>query len=1113
MKLTRVGLENAGSVRSLVINDLAAGLNLVLGEIGSGKSTLRRGIGSLLYGQQLAEVWSEWAGSFPTGGEMELLIDGVPFRIRRDGDGAAAIADSLVATSGGTSRSLRQQLGEWSAADYATFCNLSFVDAPDIERRMVRRLLDRFGVAGGTAAWTTEAEYRNWRNEATQRREQLALDTTHGQRLIGRRERLQAELAEAETQHRSRLIELEQRRDRARAELTTLEQERLALTKRLPVLERDLRRWDEQTWRVTAPQSRGTTDRLPADLLPGLYRKLDRLQAEIRRTLVVKRDLQRRRQALAQIRSRLTEQDDCPDDWQSREVRRRLATLVQRLQHWANDRGDAGRWEQLTDWTTSEFHATAVGGGEAPPHDWTWPVDEAFVPLEAEEIHHHERAFPPEPEQVWPSIRAELAALQAAISRQATTNRRNRLQAEDRDLRLCQVELQRRLRWLDRRREARLTLLHRWDPAGYHLLRHGEQRFLDYARQQGFWAARCYFSNDIPVSPPVDPPHSLDPQRADQIRDGQAEIRRLQARIAELDRALADTRAQGDSLADQYRRLRDGLPVEALRKELQDIQSEIDAREPGVRRLRDAVQRDEPLWQLKYDGLIEAASRWCRQLTTGRVSRIALDSQELRLMAVDAAAATRPFHSLSRAHQDLVCLSVCLAVAQQLAERGTPMPLVFDDLFANLDVQLSQTVVDTLWDFVNQGHQVLLLAAERQVPQRWLGRPLSASEHARLAVYQLPPLAAIQQRTQWPLVLNPLVLSPATPVRENIEPTPSLNRWPQITEQTPLAHLNLIEPEWLLVFSKHRILLVSDLLELLPEELPAALRTHGLTMGQVDRWQSQAWLLCCIPGLRPYDVRLLVGSGITEPEQLEDLSAGDVLRKLEIYLATEEGQRVMQTGTAEEQARLHGWMNGLRDNRQTWGARPAAHSSGTRRQRWQAARRTRRPEPAVTMRIHESTSSPDDAETAAPTRLKFYLNLGDPVENAPSIGPRMAERFAEIGISSVREFLEAKPEELVRKLKLRRLDQRTLQDWQHQARLVCRIPNLRGHDAQLLVACEIADPESLLRHSAKELLAKVSPFANSKEGQRILRSSPPPDLAEIQDWLDWAKQHRPLQVA
>jgi len=203
-------------------------------------------------------------------------------------------------------------------------------------------------------------------------------------------------------------------------------------------------------------------------------------------------------------------------------------------------------------------------------------------------------------------------------------------------------------------------------------------------------------------------------------------------------------------------------------------------------------------------------------------------------------------------------------------------------------------------------------------------------------------------------------------------------------------------------------------------------------------------------------------------------------------------------------------MNGLRENKQTWGGRKSARSYGNRRQRWEQPVANRRSEPTPAMRIHEPVASPP---ASAPAGMVFYLNLDDPLDKAPSIGAKMSERFAEIGVDSVRQFVDSNCEELARKLKVRRLDLKTLEEWQRQARLVCRVPNLRGHDAQLLIACDIDTPEAMLRHSPQELLAKVTPIAKSKEGQRILRSSPAPDLDEINDWLAWAKQHRLLQVA
>ena len=88
-----------------------------------------------------------------------------------------------------------------------------------------------------------------------------------------------------------------------------------------------------------------------------------------------------------------------------------------------------------------------------------------------------------------------------------------------------------------------------------------------------------------------------------------------------------------------------------------------------------------------------------------------------------------------------------------------------------------------------------------------------------------------------------------------------------------------------------------------------------------------------------------------------------------------------------------------------------------------------------------------------------------------------------------------------------------VRQWQQHARLVCRIPNLRGHDAQLLVACGITDPQELADMSPDAVYGIVGPFSETKEGLKIIRSGKKPDLAEVKDWIDWASNHRTLQAA
>jgi hypothetical protein len=145
--------------------------------------------------------------------------------------------------------------------------------------------------------------------------------------------------------------------------------------------------------------------------------------------------------------------------------------------------------------------------------------------------------------------------------------------------------------------------------------------------------------------------------------------------------------------------------------------------------------------------------------------------------------------------------------------------------------------------------------------------------------------------------------------------------------------------------------------------------------------------------------------------------------------------------------------------------------------------------------------------------MRFHLHRQDAVVDAPSIGPRLAERLAAFGIHSVDDLLSSDAESVAAQLNLRNVDADTVLAWQQQTTLCCRIPMLRGHDAQLLVAAEITTPEELAGYAPEDLFEIIDPIAQSADGKRILRGSKLPDLAEVTDWIRFASHHRDLQAA
>jgi predicted flap endonuclease-1-like 5' DNA nuclease len=147
-------------------------------------------------------------------------------------------------------------------------------------------------------------------------------------------------------------------------------------------------------------------------------------------------------------------------------------------------------------------------------------------------------------------------------------------------------------------------------------------------------------------------------------------------------------------------------------------------------------------------------------------------------------------------------------------------------------------------------------------------------------------------------------------------------------------------------------------------------------------------------------------------------------------------------------------------------------------------------------------------EPATPARS--YLGMGDDIERAPSIGPKMAERLGAMGLARVSDLLAADPSALAAILNDRRIDAATIGDWQDQSRLMIEVPGLRGGHAQLLVGAGFRTHAALAAADAQGLCAKVLAFAATAEGRRILRDGDPPDVARI---MGWAASARRAQAA
>jgi hypothetical protein len=151
--------------------------------------------------------------------------------------------------------------------------------------------------------------------------------------------------------------------------------------------------------------------------------------------------------------------------------------------------------------------------------------------------------------------------------------------------------------------------------------------------------------------------------------------------------------------------------------------------------------------------------------------------------------------------------------------------------------------------------------------------------------------------------------------------------------------------------------------------------------------------------------------------------------------------------------------------------------------------------------------------TAPVVERRFYLELTSPVVDAPTIGTRMAERLAVVNVSTVGDLIAADAAAIAAALKDKHVITETVAEWQQQAMLVCRIPNLRGLDAQLLVAAGYTTAELVANADADSLYEAVMDIANSRSGQRYLRGGNPPDANKTSQWIVWAQKCRGVRAA
>lgn len=1115
MKLLNVNLEFFGTRSNIRLHELSDRLNVVFGPAGSGKSTLTSFIRWVLYGAQAGQEPVRFVHENTARANGSLLVkdsSGLTQTIRRRDDGSlhGHVSVSNEHSNYGTAIASRRLTG----VDLDEFQNVFSVDFDS--RLDATRLLE---IANRHSFRSVQNEFHSRQIQDLEHR--LAQQRADLNRLpygeatslyADRRDAIYREISDLERQKQQRYEQVERERreltaeiDQRRGELhsvdgwlqkidATIEQRR----QQLDIAHRDAEA-ARQTWLESRRQKVEEIDyqiQQWHNVLDSIRTRCDSLRSRVQAT-------EPNAQSLV---------DDDSD------LRYFMRTLGYRVEDIEQDFITPYEWQgQTADYLTERDYLRSVMGTALS------------------------------------TMKADVARLSDRLRSYKASAQHSEYAQEIGQLRRCETELNELLQSLTQKRTALMSDqsvpvdAFPYSHPLYTTRVNSVDSGTNTAAVEPWYAPRDRVRSIEPERATWSFPHGVDPvlearlqhlcYRRDQVlprsRQLQMEIDQLETRLshggghlATEDQRIDELRRQLVALedqaraADQYHRLLDSVRVT----------------ESEIQRLR---QTSTP------NDFIQEASAIFRRLTCGVLPRLHVDGSH-RVLAVDSTGLQIEFQRLDPTSRNQAYLALCLALAAAYKRKGVDHPVILSDLFVNIAADRSTATLDVLEDFVNHGHQLLMFTQNESIAQRltdkqarrfnlhsgYIPQPPIAS-NPPVAPPPAPPQPTTLQDTSYEWVARwerPQThvsgvheVGPASqpPRREPVVSSPQLGL------NSDLGLVPTLDVDLIRLFRNIGIATVGQFLEVHPDEMERQLISHQVTAKQVYRWQSEL-LLQVYVRISGIHSQILAECGIDDPEELSMSAADDLHRRILSYLSRADVHNRFVSVSAIDLQTVSRWIDAARSTnyrrRTEWWRQ---FSDRTTQAETKVVRVPRDDRPVVApARVTEMPVRTVSRSTAPPASRsrksqksesngdrKFYLELADPIVDAPSIGPKTAERFHAIGVNTVGEFLNIEPEATAEKINYRRITAEIINEWQLQTQLVYQIPNLRGHDAQILVACSVASAEDLSRADGSTLFKEVKRFCNTTEGKRILRNGKKPDLEEVSNWIEWAEHARSLQSA
>lgn len=215
------------------------------------------------------------------------------------------------------------------------------------------------------------------------------------------------------------------------------------------------------------------------------------------------------------------------------------------------------------------------------------------------------------------------------------------------------------------------------------------------------------------------------------------EIEELESRLAEASETWEQTRQERLALETDRRPSELRYQREILRGKLRECLTQIAAVHLGAKAVGEIRREFE---QTSQPRILEIASEYLAQLTCGKYFKIWTPLGERRLLLLDAEENNFSVEQLSTGTREQLFLALRLGLVSEFAQRGIELPMILDDVLVNFDQYRTEAAVQTLIEFAERGHQVLLFTSHLHVARMceslginpvWLPGHHAAVEHRR----------------------------------------------------------------------------------------------------------------------------------------------------------------------------------------------------------------------------------------------------------------------------------------------------------------------------------------------------------------------------------------------